>query len=242
MKKLFACVLCAMLLMVLAVPVMASAESYVIDDADLLTPYEERQLEAELARISSDLNMDIVVATTNDTLGKTSQAYADDLYDYSGYGDNGVLWLIDMQNRQSTISTCGKAIEFIPDDSQELIHDNVVPLLQEERYFDAAMEFASLCELYCTFDWGMAIIISLVVGFVIALIATGIMRGQLKSVYAKLTASDYVIPGSLALTESRDLFLYRHVSRRAKPKDNGSSSGTHSSSSGRSHGGSSRSF
>ena len=81
----------------------------------------------------------------------------------------------------------------------------------------------------------MNIIIALIIGFVVALIATGIMRGKLKSVRAKYEAADYVRSGSMKVTESRENYLYRHVSRIPRPKDSGSS--THRSSSGRSHGG-----
>ena len=83
------------------------------------------------------------------------------------------------------------------------------------------------------FPLGQNILISLAVGFVIAFIATAVMRSKLKSVRPKSGAADYVKEGSFRLTRSNDFFLYRTVSRVAKPKDNGS----HRSSSGRSHGG-----
>ena len=61
--------------------------------------------------------------------------------------------------------------------------------------------------------------ICLAIGFVIALIVTGIMRGQLKSVRAQSGTSDYVKPGSLNITHRQDLFLYREVRRIEKPKN-----------------------
>jgi uncharacterized protein len=108
MKKLL-CIFAALLLMlVLAVPALAATD-HVIDDADLLTPSQEQQLEEKLAAVSENLGMDIVVATTNHTGYKSTGAYADDLYDYSGYGDDGALYLIDMDNRQMWISTAGSS-------------------------------------------------------------------------------------------------------------------------------------
>jgi len=68
------------------------------------------------------------------------------------------------------------------------------------------------------------------------------MKGQLKSVRFKSAASDYTKAGSMNVTESRDLFLYRTVSRREKPRENSGGSSTHTSSSGRSHGGGGRSL
>ena len=62
--------------------------------------------------------------------------------------------------------------------------------------------------------------ICFVIGLVIALIVTGIMRGQLKSVRAQSGASDYVKPGSLNVTQRQDLFLYRQIRRIEKPRNN----------------------
>ncbi len=84
---------------------------------------------------------------------------------------------------------------------------------------------------------------SLVIGFVIALIAVSVMKGKLKSVRLQAAATDYVRPGSMNLTESQDLFLYTHTTRTARPRDNdhggsgGGGSSTHVSSSGTTHGG-----
>ena len=62
--------------------------------------------------------------------------------------------------------------------------------------------------------------ICLAIGFVIALIVTGIMKGKLKSVHAQSGASDYVKAGSLNVTHRQDLFLYREIRKVEKPKSN----------------------
>ena len=72
--------------------------------------------------------------------------------------------------------------------------------------------------------------------FIIALIITGIWKGQLKSVVSKTRADDYIRCGSLNITTSRELYLYRHIDRRAKPQ-NTSSGSSGRSSSGRSYSG-----
>ena len=82
-----------------------------------------------------------------------------------------------------------------------------------------------------------SIIISLVVGAVIALIVTLIMKGQLKSVRYQSAASNYLKAGSMKVTLSREFFLYRNVSKIKKADNNSGGSSTHVSSSGRSHGG-----
>lgn len=86
--------------------------------------------------------------------------------------------------------------------------------------------------------------VSVIIGFIIALIAVGVMKSKLKTVRFKTTANSYLKKGSLNITDSSDLFLYRTVNRTAKPKDNEGSGGssTHTSSSGATHGGGSGKF
>jgi len=241
MKRFLTVVLTLIMVLALTVPAMAASDvPYVVDDAGLFTDAQAAELEEKLTQVSEELGMDIVVVTTNDTGYKSTMDYADDAFDYGGYGADGVLYLIDMDNRELWISTTGKAMDQISDDSIDSMLDEIFGYVSQEDYFGSAMAFADLCVDYCSFDLVSTLLISLVVGFVIALIVTGIMKGQLNNVQAKAGAADYMKPGSLNITEARDLFLYRHIDRRAKPKDSGSSS--HTSSSGRSHGGGGRSF
>ncbi len=97
------------------------------------------------------------------------------------------------------------------------------------------------------------LVIALLIGIVIAFIYTAYLKSQLKTVKSKASASDYIIPGSMQLTQQRDVFMYRNVKKTPKPKNNSSSgrsggssfgggSSTHRSSSGRTHGGSRGSF
>jgi len=88
---------------------------------------------------------------------------------------------------------------------------------------------------------------ALVIGLLSAWIATGTMKRKLKSVRGQVNASQYAVNGSFRVTESRDLFLYHTVNRVPKPTNppsggnrpgGGGHSTVHTSSSGRSHGGS----
>ena len=70
----------------------------------------------------------------------------------------------------------------------------------------------------------MAIFANIIVSAIIAIgggfLVTGIMRSQLKSVGFKSNAADYVREGSFKVTERNDLFMYKKVDRREKPKNN----------------------
>ncbi len=63
------------------------------------------------------------------------------------------------------------------------------------------------------------IIIAIVVGLVVALIVTGIMRASLKSVAFQHSAKFYENEEGLHLTRSQDIFMYKRTDRTAKPKE-----------------------
>lgn len=250
---LFALCLC----MTLATTAFAKADlPRLVDDADLLSSREEARVLAELDEISERQELDIVIVTTDSLYGKSPRDYADDFFDYNGYGygknHDGVLLLVSMEDRDWWISTTGYGITAFTDAGVEYISDQFVSDLSDGYYEDAFMTYAELCDDFITqartgeaydtwnlpkepFNFFFSLIISLFIGFVVAFIVTAVMKGQLKSVRFQAAAASYVRNGSMNVTEARDLFLYRHVQRRAKPKDSGSS--THRSSSGRSHGG-----
>ena len=111
--------------------------------------------------------------------------------------------------------------------------DNFGSYLSDGEYYEGFMKFADLCEKFIiqaqsgepydvenlpeeTIPFYMIFLISLVVGFVIALIVTGVMRSRMKTVHMKPDAADYMKDGSLHINRSRDIFLYHQVTRTAK--------------------------
>ena len=233
-----------------------------VDGADLLDMEEEKDLLEQLDEISERQQCDVAVVTTDSLDGKTPEAYADDFYDYNGYGmgedNDGMLLLVSMENRKWHISTCGFGIEALTDAGIEYISENFLPDLSDGNYGDAFQIYASLCDDFITqakegnaYDVGnmpkgkvslLWIPVSLLIGLVIALVVTGCMRAQLKTVRRQAAAANYMKPGSMNLKVSRDIFLYRTVTRTERPKENEGGSSTHSSSSGETHGGGGGSF
>ena len=254
-KRILATILALVLCLCMAIGAFATepAVNRLVDGADLLTAEEEAALLGKLDEISVRQNMDVVIVTTNTLGGKTPMEYADDYYDYNGYGTDGVLLLVSMEDRDWWISTSGYGITAFTDAGIEYIGEQFIWELGEGYYADAFNIFAQKCDEFITqartgepydshnlpedpFDPVFWLIASLIVGFVIALIATGIMRAKLKSVRTKYEAADYVRPGSMKVTQATEFFLYRDVSRTPRPKSTNGSS-THTSSSGSSHGG-----
>lgn len=241
-KKLFSLILVLMLCVALACPAAAAGEGLLVDEADLLTPTEEAALLEKLSELSRTYQVEVVIATVLDTGAYSPDAFVEYFYDSRGYGygasRDGVLLVVDMGSRNYRILSNGLAADAITMGDIDSIGDVIAPELSDGDYADAFAAFADECEFYINghingfpFEFGANLLIALVIGLVAALIVTGIMRGQLKSVRRKSAAGDYMKQGSLRITNANELFLYRNVSRQAKPKN--------SSGSGRS-GGSSR--
>ena len=253
MKKVLTVLLALLITLSFAVPAFAEAMPRLVDQADLLTDAQEAALLSKLDTISNKHGMDVVVVTADTLEGKSPTAYADDFYDYNGYCEDGILLLVSMEDSDWWISTAGYGITAFTDAGIEYLGNRFVPSLSDGDYAGAFEIYANTCDEFITqaktgdpydthnlpkepFDFLMNLAICFVIGLVIAAIATAIMKGQLKSVRSQAGASSYVKSGSLNVTHRQDLFLYRDVKRTAKPKDSGGSS-THTSSSGRSHGG-----
>jgi len=223
------------------------------DNAELMTDQGVQELTALLEDIQQDLGIDVVILTEETLNGVSTMQYADNYFDKNGYGPDGVLLLVDMEERDWWISTCGSCIAHI--DAQEL-GMYFVPYLRNGDYYEAFSLFAKLVRAVMenpgvkgdfvvdsngdihlqpkAKHWYDGIWQCLLIGGVIGLIAVGIMAAGMKSVRTKYTAADYVDHNSLNLTRTEDRYLYQTLTRRAKPKNNG---GSHRGSSGRSHGG-----
>lgn len=259
LSLLFVLVLCVFT----AVPAFAdnSAEEHVIDNADLLTGSEKSQLNDKILEICKRQSFDIVVVTVKSLDGKTPQDYADDYYDYNGfgYGDDrdGALLLVSMEDRDWYISTCGYGITVITDAGREYMDDQFKGDLSDGNYYDAFGIFADQCDKFITqaktgdpydisnlptepLSW-IWIPVAIVIGMIISGLTVSSLAAKLKTVRFKAGANCYVAPGSMDVTESNDLFLYRKVDKTPIPKDDSSSSSggssTHVSSSGTTHGG-----
>lgn len=124
----------------------------IVDDAKLLSQTEKLELNKRVEKIREKYNMDAVIVTSNDLGGKSPRDYADDYYDYNGYGlDNnksGLLLLIDMYDRNIWISTTGDVIKYFTDSRINSIINDVSNYLSDKRYFDACNVFLDEVEHY----------------------------------------------------------------------------------------------
>ncbi|MCM1227336.1 MAG: TPM domain-containing protein [Clostridium sp.] len=236
---------------------------YVVDSADLIS--NDEQLSDRLEEIGKKYYVDIVVVTVDSLDGKSATAYADDFYDYNGYSDDGILFLISMEYRDWAISTKGYGIKAFTDYGCDYIFDCMSGELSENDFESAFNIFADQCEKFLAqaekgkpFDtnnnvrtsafYSILIKISVIIGLIVAFIVTLIMKGQLKSVKFQHSADSYIENNSIRISQSNDIFLYKTLSKTKIESSSGSSSSrgggshTHRSSSGSSHGGRSGKF
>lgn len=129
-----------------------AANPKVIDDADLLTNQETDLLESSAQSLADTYQMDVVILTVDSLGGKTSEAYADDYFDYNGYGIgddfSGILLLVSMEQRDWSISTCGEAIYAVTDYGIESLAEVFLPYLPNGRYYDAFRIYLQELETY----------------------------------------------------------------------------------------------
>jgi len=143
MKKFGVYLLIFLLLLSLAVPAFAADPDapWVVDNAALLSSGEVAELNRKIQTLRSELELEIVIVTTYGTDSKSIQEYADDFYDRNGYGygadNSGILLVLDMEDREWYMSTCGEAIYIFTDYGLSLLGDQILPLLSSGDYYEA---------------------------------------------------------------------------------------------------------
>lgn len=240
MKKRFTYFLLAVVLCFSLGLGVSAQESFLFDEADLLSSAEEAALAQKLADLSETYQAQILVYTAATTEGGDIDYHLNNLYDSRGFGygqaHDGVLLLICMDVREYRILSNGFAADAIGGSEIDAIGEAIVSDLSDGNYADAFTEFADQVAYYLDghingfpFNFGKNLLTALIVGAIVGLITVFVLKGQLKSVYMQNQANVYVRSGSMQVTDSREFFLYREV-RRVK-KESSSSSGSSSGSS-----------
>ncbi len=241
----------------------------VADQAGLFTAEEAAALEQRAVALGEKYSMDISIVTTSDTQGKSSREYADDYFDYNGYGigeeRDGILFLLDYDNREAYISTSGSGIRYLTDERIERILDAVFNNgLTDGDNFGAANAFLETTEGYLAAGIPegqysepepVANTLSAVEAAVGAAVSGAFGLGFLSIIKSRYKGKprprifEYRKNSIVNIGITEDNLVNQYVTTRRIPKSpppssSGSSgrSTTHRSSSGRSHGGGGRKF
>lgn len=125
--------------------VLADGKTRVFDKAGLFSEAEKSSMEEEIASMRKDMNMDVVIVTTDDAAGKSAEKYCEDFYINGKFGTgkdySGVIFLIDMDNRELFIAPVGTMNRFLTDKRWNEILDNAYQGASNGDYAASAEAF-----------------------------------------------------------------------------------------------------
>ena len=247
MKKRLLVFLTALVMLFSVVPVFAEemTEQRVFDYAELLSDADEREMHLWVADMQENWGMDLAFLTTNDTEGKSVQQYGADFYveQNLGLGENydGVIFVLDMGNREGQIITSGKAIDIYTDYYIDVMWDDMVTFLSDGDYYNAFftlyMDLNHYAGEYATYqkdpdsylsDYSKAqkvksiatsLVIAAVFALVIAAMAVSSMRKSCRNVKPFTDGRAYLKENGFYLTVNRDSFANTHTSIMPIPRD-----------------------
>lgn len=113
--------------------------SNIFDDANLLTDEEEAELENKANLFEEKSNVTLLFVTVDDTNGQSSKTYSNNFYDEKCVDyenpDDGILLMIDMDNREIYINTVGKCIDMLSNKQVNRILENNYHYATQEKYY-----------------------------------------------------------------------------------------------------------
>ena len=255
-KKIFSVIVAVMLCLSMSVCAFAyftpveRTLPLVVDNADLISDDTEAVLLKKCNEMAAEYELEVAIVTTPDLGGLTAEQYADDFYDYNGYGfgsnDDGILVVYKpgvQGDRKIHITTHGKGVSEFSDLALDNIRDEMINYLLVDDYDSAFTCYLEMVEdelkpgIELTWLFGL-----MLAGAVVGFIVMSAVISKNKSVISRRNAREYTRQGSMAVTGSREMFAYSRVTASPKVQNNSSGGSTHRSSSGRSHGGSGSSF
>ena len=225
----------------------------IVDNLDLLSSSFESSLLRQIQTMQTELNTDFVVVTTDelspyDVTYYGIQNYADDFYDYNGYGigpdfDGTILVIF--------ISPDGRdrfyKFEFTGNEQSrfayeiESIENKLAPVLSSGNYEKAVQTYFDFFEL--KHHWYsrisiLKVVVCIAIASLIGLIYIGSLKKKMKTVQPAVSAKNYLVDGTYNLRTMNEVFVRSAVTRTPRQKSSSSGGGgSHFGSSGVSHSG-----
>ena len=223
----------------------------VVDQANIIPDDVEAALIARCDTIAEEYKMEVAIVTASDFGGLIAEAYADDYYDFNGYGygenDDGMLVVYkpgEEGEREIYITTHGNGSGVFFEGIRDGIIADMKDYLIAEDYEKAFNTYLDRAEEQL--KPGTPVIwlfVLALVGAVVGLLITGSMTSKNKSVVAQNHAKVYTRQGSMVVTGAQDVYAYSFVDTKPKQtSDSSDDDSTHTSSSGRTHSGSGAKF
>lgn len=231
----------------------------VYDNADLLTDSEEALLSEKAKEFVEKYDMDLVIVTTSYNEGKGTEGYAQDFYDYNGFGIgdtyDGILFLIDRTYgyNDTWMVTTGHAILVYDDARIDNILDDIY-FSRNDGYYAMFETFIESSSYYASLGVAPSnenmiidsngnyvekrefpLFKSLIISFIVPTIVVAIFLLKNKMIKKETRATAYLDQSTINFSRKEDRFITTHTTRTYSPRNtsSGSSGGGHS------HGGSS---
>ena len=216
----------------------------------------QSDLEKKLAAINAKYDVHLGVAFMESLPGgKSAEQVAKSIAEGgSGYeqGSRGsMVFFVAVKSRDYYIGTGRYLNQIIPSKTGvRHIQDEILPLLKDNKFGEAAMKFAETAEMELAYyektgepydpanDFNMmAALAALVVAALTWYGVRSYLIGQMSNVRDAAAADEYLDDGSFSLTYEEDTFLYTNVTSVPKSKGRSDESSSSSDDSGSSGGG-----
>ena len=238
MKRIFS----GLLLLLLMTSFVVTAQSdfqnpSIVDDAGYLMQSELSSLLKELDKVREKYGFEVAIYTESDMTSSTAEESADDIYDYNGYGagedDDGILLYICSDTREYHFTTHGEGLKYFNSNGLKYLESKVVPYLSGNDYYEAInayiettdelLQMAKDGKPYNEKQYSTKYLIGVIIAALLIslLVAWILMKKKLKKMKTAVEndyAANYVKPGSMNISVSRDLFLYSRITKTDRPK------------------------
>ena len=268
MKKIFLSIIIILNVLLISNVNALDTNLKIYDYRDLLSDNEENLLKEKIDEFIDTYQMDMVLVTVDEHNSDSTEEYADDFYDYNGFGigkhHDGLILVIDnnFEKENLWISTTGEAIRMFDDYRIDKILDVIY---EEYDYYELFDKFIDECSYYANigipssnkntyinshgdlvYQRHFPILISIIISAIISTIVLLVLIHKNKMVKKATEANVYMNKDNININERQDQFITTHTtSVRINTSSGGSGriggSSTHHGSSGISHGGGGRS-
>lgn len=219
---------------------------WVQDDAFLLSDDEEERLEEECERIYEEHGTGVYIVTTDNFGGgdiKEWQRQVFRTYELgSSCGGNGVMLAVSMAERDWGLVSFGTAQDAFTTYGRERIGEMILDDLSEGEFYDAFSRYLSISADYLTAaeegdpytqehkygeGWRIPVIIgaAFILSLAVSLIIVMSWKKSMNTRVRQSGAMVYLREGSFRLYNQTDQFLYHHVSRTKRQKQESSGGG-----------------
>ena len=240
MKKIF---FVLTMLAVLLVHSVALAASSLVDNADLLSPRQEREVLQVLEQVEKAHNVRVAVVTIP-TIGNSSTAafadkLVDDVYNNGANGNMVLLQVIDQRKWYISTDSKLKAITG-SSDAVNYMSNAFVPYLSKGDYPNAYKVYATkandLLAYYAQngkpikkekpFPNEPALVFALFGAFIFTKSVRKSLIDSMSNVNAAVAADAYLDERSFELKDSNDTYMYSNVVAVPRPRGNGHHGGS----------------